>query len=55
MPQVLMQLMRHESIETTLRHYVGPNAETTAEALWSARGRETAFSQPVVDSLANRV
>jgi len=38
MPQVLMQLMRHESIETTLRYYVGRNAETTAEALYQAVG-----------------
>jgi integrase len=38
MPQVLMQLMRHESIDTTLRFYVGRNAETTAEALYRALG-----------------
>jgi integrase len=36
MPQVLMELMRHESIETTLRFYVGKNAETTADVLWAA-------------------
>ncbi len=36
MPQVLMQLMRHESIETTLKFYVGRNAETTAAALYAA-------------------
>lgn len=36
MPQILMQLMRHESIETTMRFYVGRNAETAADALWSA-------------------
>lgn len=34
--QVLMDLMRHESIETTLKYYVGRNAETTADALWLA-------------------
>ena len=33
MPQVLMELMRHESIETTLKYYVGRNAQNTAEAL----------------------
>jgi integrase len=38
MPQVLMQLMRHESIDTTLRYYVGRNAETTSEALYQAMG-----------------
>ncbi|MBT6156259.1 MAG: site-specific integrase [Planctomycetaceae bacterium] len=36
MPQVLMELMRHESIETTLKYYVGRNAETTAAALYAA-------------------
>ncbi len=34
MPQVLMQLMRHESMETTLKFYVGRNAEKAAEAIW---------------------
>lgn len=34
MPTDLMVLMRHESIETTLRYYVGRNAEKTADALW---------------------
>ena len=36
MPQVLMALMRHESIETTLRYYVGRNAQTIADAAWDA-------------------
>ncbi len=35
-PQVLMALMRHESIQTTMRFYVGRNAQTTADAVWSA-------------------
>jgi integrase len=35
-PLVLMQMMRHESIETTLRFYVGKNSQKTAEALWAA-------------------
>ncbi len=38
MPQVLMQLMRHENIETTLRYYVGRNAQSTADVLWAAHG-----------------
>ena len=33
MPPDLMVLMRHESIETTLRYYVGRNAQTTATTL----------------------
>lgn len=36
MPQVLKELMRHETIETTLRFYVGRNAQTTAGVLWEA-------------------
>jgi integrase len=36
MPQVLMELMRHETIETTLRYYVGRNAQQTAGILWEA-------------------
>jgi integrase len=36
MPADLQQLMRHESIETTLRYYVGANAERTAETCWAA-------------------
>jgi integrase len=36
MPQVLMELMRHESIDTTMRYYVGRNAQSTAAVLWEA-------------------
>jgi integrase len=36
MPAQLKELMRHESIETTLRYYVGTNASRTAEACWEA-------------------
>ena len=36
MPQQLMELMRHESIDTTLRYYVGRNAQATAAVLWAA-------------------
>ena len=39
MPLVLQQLMRHESIDTTLRYYVGLDAETTADAIWEAAER----------------
>jgi integrase len=34
MPAQLMELMRHESIETTLSYYVGRNAGRTAAILW---------------------
>jgi integrase len=36
MPAELKELMRHESIETTLRFYVGENARQTAKNLWAA-------------------
>jgi len=36
MPQTLKELMRHENVETTLRFYVGRNAETTAAVLQEA-------------------
>jgi hypothetical protein len=36
MPAVLQQLMRHESIETTMRYYVGRDADALADALWEA-------------------
>jgi integrase len=36
MPAQLMELMRHESIDTTLSYYVGRNAERTAAMLWAA-------------------
>lgn len=32
----LKELMRHESIETTLKYYVGRNAQATAAILWEA-------------------
>lgn len=41
MPAQLMELMRHESIETTLSFYVGRNAERTAAILWDHMPRST--------------
>lgn len=41
MPVVLQELMRHESISTTLRYYVGQNAEATADAIWAAAEKVT--------------
>ncbi len=34
MPAVLKELMRHASIDTTMRYYVGANADQTAADLW---------------------
>ena len=39
LPKVLMELMRHESIATTMRFYVGQNAQRTADAAWAAYER----------------
>lgn len=36
MPKVLRELMRQESIETTMKYYVGRNAQGTAAVLWEA-------------------
>ena len=41
MPAVLMELMRHESIDTTMKFYVGQNAESTAETLYAALSGDT--------------
>lgn len=36
MPAVLMELMRHDSIETTMKFYVGQQAESIADEIWQA-------------------
>ncbi len=41
--------MRHASIETTLTYYVGENAESTAEELWSALGDKLGDKQVVIE------
>lgn len=41
MPQVLKELMRHESIETTMKYYVGHNAQLTADVLWDMHDRRS--------------
>ena len=52
MPAQLKELMRHESIETTLRYYVGTNAERTADACWEAfeKPAHGAAPAPVVEN-----
>jgi integrase len=42
MPAVLKELMRHESISTTMQFYVGRNAEETAEVIWFAAAKHSA-------------
>ena len=41
MPAELRELMRHESIETTMKYYVGSNADVTAEKLWAGKSNIT--------------
>ena len=47
MPPDLMILMRHENIETTMRYYVGRNAQNTAKTLWEAHQRAREQEAPV--------
>lgn len=52
MPAQLMELMRHESIETTLSFYVGRNAERTAAILWDHVPRSNADAASRQDGAA---
>ena len=51
MPAVLQQLMRHASIETTLRYYVGKQAGSVEDACERALRQRTEAHEPVADSL----
>jgi integrase len=42
MPAVLQELMRHETISTTMEFYVGQNAEATADVVWAAVAKQSA-------------
>jgi integrase len=52
MPQTLMELMRHEAIETTLRFYVGRNAEKTAEEVYAAVSGNTSGNSAQIQAEA---
>ncbi|MCH7687904.1 MAG: site-specific integrase [Planctomycetes bacterium] len=41
MPAILQQLMRHKTIETTMRYYVSIDAESAASAVWEAVDMQT--------------
>lgn len=45
MPTVLRELMRHADITTTMKYYVGLNAEATADELWAALGDTSGDTQ----------
>lgn len=51
MPTVQRELMRHESIETTMQCYVDVNAEATADQLWTNVGKNPGNSQPIDEKL----
>lgn len=36
LPPVLMEMMRHDSIITTMQYYIGRNADLAADSIWSA-------------------
>ncbi|WP_428305503.1 tyrosine-type recombinase/integrase [Lacipirellula sp.] len=44
MPPVLKELMRHTEIATTMKYYVGLNAEATADELWRVAGITSGIS-----------
>lgn len=63
-PKLLQELMRHSKIETTMRYYVGLNAEKTAELLWSQFDEKSALgtnlgtttdSGPIADSAETKI
>lgn len=46
MPVVLQQMMRHASITTTLKYYVGKNAQQSAGVIWEAFARQNKPEHP---------
>lgn len=48
MPTILQQMMRHEQVETTLRYYVGTNAENVARTIYEAQSGNNLGNNPVV-------
>ncbi|MBN1589713.1 MAG: site-specific integrase [Pirellulales bacterium] len=45
-PATLQLLMRHSSIETTLRHYVAQDSDDVADELWAGWGNTPATAEP---------
>jgi hypothetical protein len=50
---VLKELMRHTEIATTMKFYVGVNAQATADELWRVAGSNLG-SSGIKDELAAR-
>jgi integrase len=56
MPASLQRLMRHQSISTTMRHYVGLQCDEVSDQLWSiheARGNTSGNTPTVAQSVAS--
>ena len=43
MPAVLMAMMRHKDISTTMKFYVGQDAESMAETIWKTESLDTSL------------
>lgn len=54
MPPVLMEMMRHASITTTMEFYVGRNGEAAADQIWQAFANETANSRATQEQRESR-
>lgn len=54
MPRRLKELMRHSRIETTMRYYVGRNAEQTADELWEVVERLEKVSNQVSATVSSQ-
>lgn len=53
MPADLKVLMRHEDIQTTMKYYVGQQAESLAETIWNAARMDTSLdSSPNSESVS---
>lgn len=57
MPPILQHLMRHRSIETTLKFYVGSAADSAAHAIWDAwdRGGRAVSAVEVCDQVCDQL
>ncbi|MBA3483727.1 MAG: hypothetical protein H0T51_18110 [Pirellulales bacterium] len=52
MPPVLKELMRHTEIATTMKFYVGVNADATADELWRVAGIQAAMGNKLSNKVA---
>ena len=50
MPAVLKDLMRHEDIGTTMKYYVGQDADAMADTIWATEGDTLGNTRNSADS-----